>query len=124
MTYLASATLGLILAVLVIGSADAGSQFLRNLADVPLMQGMIEQPAKGLVFDTTEGRVIEAEAQGPAALEAVQVYYADALPELGWARVDATWNFRRAREILSLQIERRATGGSVIHFVLRPAAAP
>jgi len=104
------------------GQAYAGPAFLRNLTDVPLMAGLTENPNQGLVFDTAEGRVIEAVAEGAVKGGQVRDYYAAALPELGWS-VDLTGmdpSFSRAREVLVLHVDDGPRGQTYVRFTLRP----
>ncbi len=103
-------------------AAHAGPVFLRNLTDVPLMAGLTEKPALGLVFDTSEGRVVEAVAEGSVKSAGIRDYYAETLPELGWS-VDtsgADLTFRRAREILVLHLDDGQKGSTYVRFTLRP----
>lgn len=55
--------------------------------DIPLMKGFEEQDGSRVVFDTPEGRIIEAQATGPHGAAQVVDYYKVVLPSLSWAQV-------------------------------------
>ena len=55
--------------------------------DIPLMKGFEEQDGSRVVFDTPEGRIIEAQATGPHGAAQVVDYYKVVLPSLSWARI-------------------------------------
>ena len=67
------------------GPSPAG--FLSNLDDIPLMQGLIERKDLAISFDKAEGRIVEAQAEGRLAVEAVTKFYgqdvASVLPAAG-----------------------------------------
>ena len=123
----------LALAVLVVGlgfgpgiswGAEAAPAFVAGIDDVPLMPGLEEIEDQELVFDTPEGRIIEAMAVGEATAEAIAAFYAAALPAFGW-RQEAPRLFRRDNEDLSLEFPKDAAPAgrprvSVVKFSLRP----
>jgi len=92
--------------------------FLAEVDDLPLAPGLVEQPG-GTLFDSPQGRIVEATAQGSMLEAEVRTFYDEALPQLGWTRVgpDA---YRRDKEILRFEI---ATEGMriTVHFSLAPA---
>ncbi len=96
--------------------------FLQAMDDVPLMTGLAERPAAGLVFETATGRIVEAEAVSrPAAkLTAGRVmgFYRAALAALGW-RPMGGGRFAREDEILSITTGA-ADKGLRVRFSLRP----
>ncbi len=100
----------------------AAQHFLQAMDDVPLMTGLAERPAAGVVFETAAGRIVEAEAvSGPAAkLTAGRVmgYYRAALAGLGWHPL-GRGRFARDGEILSITTGA-ADKGLRVRFSLRP----
>ncbi len=64
-----------------------GAQFLADVDDLPLPEGMVEDPDARVAFDEPGGRVVEAAASGPLEPEAVTEFYRETLPALGWTSV-------------------------------------
>jgi len=114
-----------VLALLLAAAATAagaaeGTVFVSGIDDLPLMAGLSETAGNALVFDSPAGRIVEAEASGPASREEVLRFYGATLPELGWRR-DGEATFSRQRETLHLEI----TGGPdslSVKFILAPRA--
>ncbi len=52
--------------------------------DIPLMAGLIENTDEAMVFDSPDGRIINAEAQGQITAIKTFEYYRSVLPSLGW----------------------------------------
>lgn len=92
--------------------------FLAAVEDLPLAPGLVERPAAGLVFDTAEGRIIEAHAEGAVSAGDVEAFYAEALPELGWRR-RSRLTFGREGELLELRLTPTGKGVAV-QFTLQP----
>jgi hypothetical protein len=106
----------LLLAFLAPLMAAGGEAFLVELEDLPLAPGLAEMPG-GLLFDSAEGRVVEASAKGEVAAEQVRQFYETTLKQLGWQNVGPL-QFRRDNEILRIVID----GGKplTVHFTLTP----
>ena len=98
------------------GPSPAG--FLSNLDDIPLMQGLIERKDLAISFDKAEGRIVEAQAEGRLAVEAVTKFYAATLPQLGWL-AQGNNRFMREGEELRLSMTR-ANQILVVRFALSP----
>ncbi len=119
---------GVAAAVLLFSAAIAlanPDRFLASIDDLPLMQGLSEESGETLVFDTPDGRIVRAAASGFVAEDAVMTFYADTLPNLGWAPLPADQEpgrltFRRGDERLDLWTEPGAGGSIVVYFGLRP----
>ena len=81
---------GLCLTVGQLGAAErtalTSERFVEGVEDLPLMPGLSNVEAAGLAFDTVEGRIVVAFASGRVTREAVLVFYADTMPQLGWKR--------------------------------------
>ena len=96
--------------------------FLSKLSDVPLMAGLAEDPKASLVFDTIDGRVVEAQAGGRVRLPALRAYYREVLPELGWSVTEKSGDLlcRRPREQLTVHFQAKGADAADVHFTLKP----
>ncbi|PCI33167.1 MAG: hypothetical protein COB54_05325 [Alphaproteobacteria bacterium] len=101
--------------------------------DIPLMPGFVEVEGDRVVFDTPEGRIVEARATGPHGRDRAVEYYKLVLPSLSWAAIpeqpDACKDqamvclvAQRDGEILTLKISKikTAKGGTLILFSVSP----
>lgn len=124
--------LGIVTILSSIGNAQEKSvQMLEDLA-IPLMAGLNENADGALLFDSPEGRIINAEANGKVNSQEAYQYYKVVLPSLGWQVehdretgmiCDGNSIFClmavREDESLSLNIEE-ANGTSKITYSLSP----
>lgn len=82
------------------------------------MPGLSDTPTPPLVFDKPEGRIAEARATGPVALEAARSFYAQSLEQLGW-RARGAGRYLRDGEMLSLEFAK--AGDEVeVRFTITP----
>lgn len=91
--------------------AFAEARYFSELSDVPLPPGFEERDT-AVGFDGEGGRLVIARAEGAASEAAVRDFYAESLPQLGWAvspRADGVLVFQRGRERLTFTI--RAENG-------------
>ena len=109
----------LLLAVLLFGPGQtaAEARFAEAIPDLPLMDGLVEQPG-AVVFDKPSGRIVEMEAQGQLSRTAVEAFYRRTLPSLGWQPA-GPGVFQRAQEQLRLAFQSAAEVLTV-RFVLSP----
>jgi hypothetical protein len=98
-------------------TAATGDSFLVELEDLPLAPGLREMPG-GMLFDSAEGRIVEASATGAVPAEQVRSFYEATLPQLGWQKT-GNMTFRRDKEGLRLIFENGPTLLTV-HFTLTP----
>lgn len=92
--------------------------FLSNLDDIPLMPGLIERKDLAINFDKAEGRIVEAQAEGRLAAQAVTRFYAATLPQLGWLAQGDNRFMREGEELrLSMTIVNQTL---VVRFTLSP----
>jgi hypothetical protein len=98
--------------------ADDGNGFVAGVEDLPLMPGLRQIEDAGTVFDSAGGRIVEAYAVGQVEQSAVEDFYAESLPQLGWTIVGGSV-FSRAGETLKLEFQREAEQLTV-HFSLSP----
>ena len=98
--------------------AAAGETFLAELEDLPLAPGLTELPG-GLLFDSADGRIVEAKASGEVSAAWVQQFYEQSLAQLGWQSTGPL-QFRRDNESLKISLQER---GKLLtaHFTLTPA---
>ncbi len=61
-----------------------GQGYFAGIDDLPLAPGMVERPGERTSFETVAGRIEARGAAGRASREAVALFYAQALPQLGW----------------------------------------
>ena len=99
------------------GQAAAEARFAEAIPDLPLMDGLIEQPG-AVVFDKPSGRIVEMEAQGQISQPAVEAFYRRTLPSLGWQPA-GPGVFQRAQEQLRLAFQPAAERLTV-RFLLSP----
>jgi len=121
---LASVLQALILALGLTLGASAPSlagDFLSGTEDVPLMPGLRESPGT-VLFDTPQGRIVEAFAQGDVNGEQLQAFYQSTLPQLGWS--PSGDGYRRDHEILKIEIQARPAESKVKGLTVRFAIAP
>ena len=97
---------------------DGTAGFVGGIADLPLMTGLVEDAAAGLVFDKPEGRIVEAVAAGPLERAAVDAFYAATLAELGWRR-SGDGAYKREGEVLRITVSGN-DGAVTVHFSLVP----
>jgi hypothetical protein len=99
----------------------ADSSYLVEVDDLPLAPGLIELPG-GTLFESPQGRIVEANAQGEMLEVELRSFYDETLPQLGWTQT-APDEYRRDKEVLRFEI---TTNGMLvnIHFSLTPYKAP
>jgi len=65
-------------------NAQNGADAMLNDLAIPLMDGLIENDEASMLFDSPEGRIINAAASGAVSGEKIHDYYRVVLPSLGW----------------------------------------
>ena len=92
--------------------------FVPGFEDVPLMPGLKVIPVSSHVFETPAGRLIEVRAAGTVSAAALETFYRDTMPALGWSR-GPDGSFVRTNEVLV--IEHSSAGGNLaVTFRLSP----
>ena len=92
----------ILLASLAAAPASA-TTFLKAIEDVPLVEGLTEA-AEPVVFESDFGRVVKTSATGQVGAEAVEIFYSQTLPALGWKRSEGAFVFERETERLTITI--------------------
>jgi hypothetical protein len=98
--------------------ALAAEAFVPGTEDLPLMPGLAAVAGTEIVFDKPEGRIVEAQAAGKVSRGAVQKFYGETLPGLGWTAAGPQ-KWRREAETLAIDIKGR-DGGVTVGFTLTP----
>lgn len=80
----------------------AADVFVSGFEDLPLMTGLTQVVGNSILFDTPQGRIVQASAVGTISQSSVMKFYAETLPQLGWAQVDDA-EFRREGETLKVE---------------------
>ncbi len=90
------------------------ADFLAAIDDVPLMQGMTEQPDP-VVFESDQGRVIRTSAECQIGGSYISSFYIASLPALGWKRIDSDTSlaFERENERLNINVREPASSRPV-----------
>lgn len=79
------------------------TEYLSSIADLPLIDGLREQPEKATVFDAPMGRIATAYASGQLEADDIIDFYDETLPQLGWERV-SSGTYRRDSETLKIDV--------------------
>jgi len=113
----------LVAGLLLLGSPlRAQDAFLSGIEDMPMMPGLYEVLDTTLVFDSSEGRYVEAYASGDVTPLAVAEFYRNSLPQLGW-QLDGNNTFRREGEELVILATEALDGLTSVRFALSPEGA-
>jgi hypothetical protein len=106
-------------------NAAAQTTFVSVMEDVPLAPGLTET-GTALSFASAEGQILQAAAVGAVKRADIEVYYAQALPALGWSTDPEAGAlvFKRGRELLAIDITASAPGVSEAKFRLVARQAP
>lgn len=108
----------LVLSVLIFVSSARTAPFVLGIEDLPLIQGLEQKPNSTVIFDTPEGRVIEAVAAGVIKRAVVVSFYQSTLPQLGWIKQSEE---RYWRDGESLSLEFISNGKKLeVRFFIRP----
>lgn len=107
------------LLVLLPALAAAGGGFLSGAEDVPLPPTLTEASAGGMVFDSPQGRIVDADATGDMTEAQVIAFYAQTLPQLGWTRISDN-EYRSETETLRITFRPAHKPGLAVHYNLAP----
>ena len=99
--------------------ANGGSDFVAGIGDLPLMEGLIEDPDAAIIYDKPEGRIVEAVAHGAIKAADVTSFYRTTLVQLGWQADGDGLSFSREGEVLTITVEDN-NGTTVVGFSLAP----
>lgn len=97
--------------------------FVPGVEDLPLAPELTAIDSESLSFDTPQGRIVVAAAQGTIKRAQALAFYAAALPQLGWERLSDT-HWRRDGEELRLDLTEERRGPLTLRFSLQPAVQP
>lgn len=116
-TFLTAVVLAVYLSPAAAWSAET---FVYGFEDLPLMRGLSQVAGNSVLFDTPQGRIVQASATGALTQAAVLKFYAETLPQLGWTRV-AEDEFQREGEMLKLEFDNAAPELEV-RFLVEPVS--
>ncbi len=110
----------LLMAPVVVAAGEEGNpQFFNTLQDVPLMPGLVEMLDESVMFDKPGGRIAESAAASRAlAVQEIEGFYRDTLPQLGWSPVGGNV-YVRGGEKLRIALEEQ-NGYSVLYVSVAP----
>ena len=94
--------------------------FFSVIEDLPVMPQLVEDIDAAMTFESSAGRVAEVEAKGLASSEAIDIYYKQSLPQLGW-QSQANGVYRRGNELLVVEVKAGLGGAVKVLFHLGPA---
>jgi len=86
--------------------ARAADSFVYGFEDLPLMEALSQVAGSSVLFDTPQGRIVQATAVGPIDKDSVLTFYRTTLPQLGWIMAGDA-EFQREGEILKLEFSER-----------------
>ena len=116
-----------VLASIILGAAPRvtvadGPMFISVIEDLPLMPGLTEDVGEAMVFETSTGRVAEAQATGVLPIADVKRFYEEALPQLGWVS-EGSAGFRRGGEQLRIDVSSnpQVAGQTRLKIALSPS---
>ena len=99
---------------------SAEQYFFSVIEDLPVMPQLVEDTDAAMTFESSAGRVAEVEASGLASSDAINAYYKQSLPQLGWLP-QANGSYRRGNELLAIEIKAGLGGAVKVLFHLGPA---
>ncbi len=112
----------ILLLVLSAPSLAAADTFIFGFEDLPLMEGLTQVAQDSVLFDTPQGRIVQASAVGTVTKESVLTFYDLTLPQLGWVPV-AQAVYQREGETLRLEFSD-ADRALMVRFLTEPSAQP
>ena len=99
---------------------SAEQSFFSAIDDLPVMPPLIEDADAAISFESSAGRVAEVQATGIVSKDAVNSYYKESLPQLGW-HSQANGSYRRGNELLVVEIKAGLGGTARVLFHIKPA---
>lgn len=75
----------IMLGILLPAVSQAAPAFIEGMEDVPLMKGLVQKANDDISFGNAETRFVEATlTSSKVGFKAVEKFYTDTLPQLGW----------------------------------------
>jgi hypothetical protein len=99
--------------------ANGNLAYVAGIGDLPLMEGLIEDPDAAIIYDKPEGRIVEAVAYGHVSSDDVVAFYNTALVQLGWQATGEDLTFAREGEVLVITVDETG-GNATVSFSLAP----
>ena len=98
----------------------AADVFVSGFEDLPLMTGLTQVVGNSILFDTPQGSIVQASAVGTVSQSSLMQFYAETLPQLGWAQVEDT-EFQREGETLKVEFTE-LNQRLEVRFLVEPTA--
>ena len=109
----------LICSILITKISNTAPKFIPGVNGLPLVTGLVLMPGRHIIFDTPEGRIIEAFADGKISPANILGFYKDTLPQLGWI-VKSKNEFERENEVLRIEVFANKKNQSIVRFFITP----
>ena len=109
----------LICSILITKISNTEPKFIPGVNGLPLVTGLVLMPGRNIIFDTPEGRIIEAFADGKISPNNILAFYKDTLPQLGWI-VKSKNEFERENEVLRIEVSANKKNQSIVRFFITP----
>ena len=104
-------------------AAVAAETFVFGIEDLPLMQGLTQISQDSVLFDTPQGRIVQASAAGQVTQVtqgSVVAFYDETLPQLGWTRIGEALYQREGEQ---LRLEFSVMDGQLfVTFLAEPSS--
>jgi hypothetical protein len=100
----------------------AKQEYVAGTEDMPVYYGFMAQEEKAVSYDTTDGRILDAEFYSKVvSADDVRKFYNTTLPELGWSMREYQI-YERDGEILKLSVLEKG-GKTILKFNIRPSVS-
>jgi|DEB0MinimDraft_10_1074344.scaffolds.fasta_scaffold195799_1 hypothetical protein len=101
-------------------NASGADRFVYGFEDLPLMDALTQVAGSSVLFDTPQGRIVQASATGQVERQTVLEFYRDTLPQLGWT-LSQDGIFQREGETLRLEFTE-TDAALEVRFLIEPTA--
>ena len=99
----------LVLLSLVLSFTKVEAAFVEGLEDLPVMEGLVQEPNDAISFGNEESRLVEAVLTGKKlTFDKVKTFYKNTLPQMGWTYQGMRENtiiFEREGEVVEISKE-------------------
>ena len=99
----------LILFTLILFCNESKAAFVEGLEDLPVMEGLTQEPNDAISFGNEESRLVEAVLTGKKlTFSKVKTFYKNTLPQMGWTYQGMRENtiiFEREGEVVEISKE-------------------
>ncbi|MDD9901234.1 MAG: hypothetical protein OXT65_09675 [Alphaproteobacteria bacterium] len=96
------------------------AEYFSAVEDLPLMEGMQEDPSHAVVFDAPSGRIVDVAATVGADPAHVSAFYKSSLPALGWTPSGKDVYHRNGEKLLLVTVKNGDATSVRIHISPAP----